>query len=242
MATPSIAGSAQSYNNAASSVSHTLSSVVVPSGTDALVALVQLNSATAPSSVVFNGGEALTLLQGNVYSGTAMRTYLYELLNPTATTADLVVTLSGANYLTIQVIKLADVDTASPRGTIATTTNVFGTTQTVNVTSVADDLVVDFIAYETSGTIAADASQTEVVDDVPGIGSGGAALGRIGISTKVATTTSTAMSWTATASQRAAYIGVAYKGASSTTYPQNRGRSLGTGSIGMGNGFGYKRF
>ena len=160
-----------------------------------LVGVVWRNTSTAIpiSGVTFNG---TTMTQvGTNTALTNRRLAIYSLVNPPAsTTGNVVVTLSGSTNATDIVAGAANfsgVDQTTPLGTFATASSSSGTTPSVAVTTVANDLVFDTVVAA-NGTLTVGSGQTSrwnVTPTTANITSGG--------STEPATTTSTTMSWTA---------------------------------------------
>ena len=133
---------------------------------------------------------ALTLKGTQYYTSQARRVAIYYLVAPTAsTTADVVVSFSGAVYGVAGAVSFAGVDQCIPLGTqLGATGNT--ATATVSPVTVAGDLVFDTVAAGTALTV--DGSQAQQWN----IGDGTTIYG--GASTKTATGTPTAMSWTLT--------------------------------------------
>jgi uncharacterized repeat protein (TIGR01451 family) len=138
-------------------------------------------------STVTWGGTALSPV-GTIYNGNTRRVAIYQLLNPSASTpADLVIIMSGvvANIVA-GAASFSGVDQKPPLGFIgnsATSTN-----PNVTVTTSPNDLVFDTVTA-TNGTLTVGNDQTSLWNVTStSISAGG--------STKLATTTSTLMSWT----------------------------------------------
>jgi hypothetical protein len=133
---------------------------------------------------------ALTLKGTQYYTSQARRVAIYYLVAPTAsTTADVVVSFSGAVYGVAGAVSFAGVDQCTPLGTqLGATGNT--ATATVSPITVAGDLVFDTVAAGTALTVNGSQAQQWMAGDGTSI-YGGA-------STKPATGTPTAMSWTLT--------------------------------------------
>jgi hypothetical protein len=178
--------------------------------------LVELMGRFASVTSVTYGGSAVDLVAGSDAgagtAGTAHRhVRLARMIAPAVGTADLVVTITGnTGSATIRVRNLVDVDQTTPlraQGSdYALSASGTGSTgDTLNVTSVADDLVLDLAAISTTPTIGS--GQTLA-------GYGGQPTNQRS-STKVASGTSTAMVWTYS-SGTFAHCAVAIVGATAT--------------------------
>ena len=148
------------------------------------------------STVTFNS-VALSSVGTSYYSGQARRVQIWRLLAPAAsTTANVVVTFSGAVYGVAGAVDFAGVDQCTPLGTALGATGNTGTA-TVSPTSVAGDLVFDTVAAGTALTVnGSQAPQWNIGDGTNIYG---------GASTKTATGTTTTMSWTLTSGYWATY-------------------------------------
>ena len=152
------------------------------------------------SSVTWNGAaESFTSLFDNGPSSTGTSGWL--LLNPTITTANIVVTYTGpiADSQNAGVVSLIGVNTSA--GVAGATRSIFsgsgtGTTLTVDVTDcVSGDLVID-TACVARPEIFVDASQTSRAEDQSIQGG----FLSFGISTETAVSATTTMSWTCSSS------------------------------------------
>lgn len=148
------------------------------------------------TSVTYNGSAINAVVGSSVGAGAAGTTHrqvaMYYLVAPTVGTASLVVTVSGNNQGTVRVRNMVDVDQSTPLRSqgggnfAASASGASSTSDTLSVTSVAGDLVLDLIAVSTTGTIGA--GQTRA-------GYGTQPTNQYA-STKVATGTSESMAWT----------------------------------------------
>lgn len=183
----------------------TLTNHVVSSGTDLLIVGVSMKFGTiSVSSVYWNTTEQLASI-GSAQEQDDAHAELFYLVNPTATTADVVVTLSGtlggSNGIVVGAIGFDGVDTGDPLGTVATATTVT-TVLTVDVSSASGQLVIDCVSNK-SLTFSADGGQTERWNLQDGSDSGGC-------STEAGAATVT-MSWTQAGSIQGAIVGVGIK-------------------------------
>jgi len=148
------------------------------------------------TSVTYNGSAINAVVGSSVGAGAAGTAHrqvaMYYLVAPTVGTASLVVTVSGNNQGTVRVRNMVDVDQSTPLRSqgggnfAASASGASSTSDTLSVTSVAGDLVLDLIAVSTTGTIGA--GQTRA-------GYGTQPTNQYA-STKVATGTSESMAWT----------------------------------------------
>ncbi len=134
------------------------------------------------------GGQSLTLVVSRVGGSAPARIEIWQLVNPNAGTANVVVNLSGnADGVSIGATTFTGVDQTTALGTFVSD---IGTSNapTVNVSSVAGELVYDVVAGKDSGTLTQGAGQTELWD----VDAGGQSRGASSIETGAATVT---MSW-----------------------------------------------
>tara|TARA_R110000772_G_C13310276_1_gene440144 strand:- start:4658 stop:5335 length:678 start_codon:yes stop_codon:yes gene_type:complete len=156
-----IAHSTTSTATAGGASTTTIASFVV-SGTDPVlvVKVATKGSGITVSSVVFNTTETFDAV-GTDINGDA-RASMYVLPNPTATTADVVITLSGAARHVSACSLYTGVDDATPiRAAATTTANGTDAAPTVNVTSISGEMVVDSMAQVSAGPDTATAGNTE---------------------------------------------------------------------------------
>lgn len=103
-------------NHGSSVSSLTLSNVVVGGSDRILDVVVALGTNTVSvSSVAFNTSESLTLLRFRQITGGVQRLEVWGLTAPTATTADVVITLSGSTNVTATAQPRTGVDQTTPR-------------------------------------------------------------------------------------------------------------------------------
>lgn len=143
------------------------------------------------NTVTFNG-----VALSEVYEAQAAQNLAYwELVNPDATTANVVVTWSAAaDEIAAGAVSCTNVHQTTPRRGTYAIANGSSTTATVNIASNTDDLVIDMVVWDNPNGITGGASQTErwSREDVDGYSS-------YGQSTEPGAATTT-MSWTAVAS------------------------------------------
>jgi hypothetical protein len=166
---------------------------VVPTGANRLM-LVGISwkpdSASAIISVAF-GGTPLTSI-GTSYVGNDHRVDMYQLVNPSTDSANVVVSFNGSTKGShVSVSTFAGVNQATPLGTRANATG-DNTVPTVNVASASGDLVFDVLTSEKDGTaVSVGAGQTSLwttgTTNITEIRSAG--------STEPATGANTVMSW-----------------------------------------------
>ncbi len=121
------------------------------------------NAGPAVSSVTYSG-QSLTLVGSRVGGSAPVRIEIWQLVNPTSGTADVVVTLSSnADGVSVGATTFTGVDQTTPLGTFA---SAIGTSNTpsVNVSSALGELVYDVVAGKNSGTLAAGSGQTGLWD------------------------------------------------------------------------------
>ena len=123
-------------------ISHT------PAGAHRLLTVCIAVEGLPEASVIgatFNTSESLTKLTHITHPDDNCRAEVWYLVNPTATTANVVVTLDGSKKAAVGAVTFAGVDQSAPID--GTTTNTGGnSTATVNVSSQARDLVADCMA------------------------------------------------------------------------------------------------
>lgn len=199
---------------AAGSVGSLTLSHTVPSGQSLLAILVEWGGANTISSVTWNGSAAsayITQVNTSVAANNNRRNCaIYYVLSPTARTADIVVTFSTTvNVAAISALNISDSDTSTPFRGYSTADLAGGaTTAGGAVGSVSGDLIIDVLSGRYNGS--QDVSQTRWTYNTGVSGFGG------GTSSKVATSASTSMSWSfsATGAVGVTWIGAAVKPAS----------------------------
>lgn len=149
------------------------------------------SSGTVTVSAVFNTSESFTsvITSANALGGNDKRSAILRLVNPTATTANVVATYSGSSYPLMTVEEWSSVDTASPTHD-ATANNSEGTTPTVNVANVlSGEVTIDAMCGGSTPSVGAGQTQSQNVNLVSSI---------YGATSYDTTTTGTnTMSWTA---------------------------------------------
>jgi hypothetical protein len=160
-----IAGGTTVSGTNTASATITLSSIVTTGSDKYLLCSVTWgNTQTSPTSVVFNGSENLTKVNG-VLKGTGEGADFWELKNPSSTTANVVVTFSAAPSIGISAgcTPYTGVDQTTPSdGFVSVTGSVNPDPQpTLDVTSATDDLVVDALETNGDGTLTIGGGQTQ---------------------------------------------------------------------------------
>lgn len=169
------------------------------------------------TSLTFNGVALtrLTFFNNPDSPGRESRAEYWYLVNPPATTASVVVTLSASTAVAAGCVSFTEVSQSTPHGTAATGKGDAESTS-LDVSSVSGELVLDVMSMRVGTTpIIVGAGQTEQVNKVSGAGFGNATLG---MSTEAGATTTT-MTWSVAAGQGAkawTAIGVSLKGATSS--------------------------
>ena len=118
------------------------------------------NSGGSISSVVFNGSENLTLVGSEANGGDA-NSSLYQLAAPTATTADVVITLSASERIVAAASSYHGVDQTNPlRASSFASATGTDATPTVDVLAISGDRVVDSLCQVSAGPDVATADHT----------------------------------------------------------------------------------
>jgi hypothetical protein len=179
------------------------------------------------SGVTFNGSSTgwglIQSEQGPSSVGSNNRITLWGLKNPTATTADVVVTMAGTcAEVGVHVLSVYNVDQTTPLGTPATAEGDADTVATVDVSAATDDLVYDAVFGNVNPAAGSTAggSQTERSEVFPVSGT------LLHTSTAPGATTTT-MSWTADGEWLEwVQLGVALKAAGGEEPPITDGPAL----------------
>jgi hypothetical protein len=204
-----IAYDAGSSSAPASGSSSATFSHVVASGSDRILVVGTLGRSSDSNRVVTGvtyGGNALTFLRADengLGSGNISRTELWYRVAPTAGTADVVVTFTGAvtSVVAAAAMSFTGVDQASPIDAQGTHAENGVTSVTTDITTVADNAwALDFIFQSGGADLTAGAGQTERVEAT-------AVSRTIGMSTEGPQTPAGAvtMSWSWTLSAGAIY-------------------------------------
>ncbi len=193
--------------------SATISIGMAPTGTNRamLCGISTQNTTRTGVSVVFNTTESLTFVTWRDFDSAGLQAHaeLWKLVNPTATSANVVFTLTGATAVSVGCIAFSDVDQTTPFGTVSDN-GARSNTASVDVASATGELVMDVMSMRVGTTgITAGAGQTNYIEQVSGAGAGNVTLG---LSTEAGATT-TAMTWTVddTTAKSWASIGVSVK-------------------------------
>lgn len=160
------------------------------------------DSADFPTSVTYNG-VALTLI-GSTSNG-QYTVYQYYLIAPATGANNIEVAVSGNVFDFVgSGVSLTGVDQTTAIGTQAVNSGT-DTTPTVNVTSAANEYVIDALIITHGGTLTVDGSQTQ---QAQAIGGAGFVKGASSTEGGAATTT---MSWGNSSSQAWAIVGTPFK-------------------------------
>ncbi len=171
----------------------TLSSVVVVASADCMACCVgnmdTSDNGANVTSINFNTDETFT----EVFDTTAgdNGAAIARLLDPTATTADVVVVLSESSEgVAAGIVLMSGVDQTTPARGTGNTASGSSAAPSVDVTTVSGDFVIDCLSYIGTGAATADGSQVERWNEETI-----ASVGGVGSSTEAATGTTTTMSW-----------------------------------------------
>lgn len=209
-----------------------------PTGSNKIIYALVGCGATSPgdpNSVKYastggTGGEAMTLLDSVRTVNTNVKTSIWKLANPSASSGTIWAQYASSNDER-WIIAVA-VQDASGENTIAYATANAVTTATVNATSTTGELVLDFLSVldggGTGGSITVGAGQTSIKElEGPGTGSSTniSAFENAGISQETASGTPTTMSWTMNVGMdygiHAFQVLPAAAGPTINTHPQN---------------------
>lgn len=132
----------------------------VPSGLNRLLVVqVGLRAFRTVTSVTYNG-VALTKLGAVQYSaGNFARAEIWYLVAPAVGTANVVVTISGAEVVEAAALNFVNVNQTTPMSTMGSNTGLGGSSAAVNITSQEGDLVLDMLVKE-GGTLTPGTGQT----------------------------------------------------------------------------------
>ena len=184
----------------------TLSHTIADNNLRLLVVL----SAGIPSSVTYDG-IPLTLADSQVGGDAGID--IWYMVNPPVGTANIVGTAATSRKMSIQVFDFKNADIASPLRTAVkeTTTDVGEHTADLTTTTVAGDIVIDYITTNDDRSLTVGSGQTLVSDGV----TGSAGDYRFGSSHETASGTSTVMSYVVSGSNHT-YMAVPVTGTTAT--------------------------
>lgn len=169
-----------------------------------LVFITIYHISSTVSGVTYNGVAATAVPSGSATNGN-YAVYSYYLIAPATSSNTVSVSVSGGVYdVGVAAISLTGVHQSSPLGTAVTATG-SSTTPSVNVSSAADEIVVDGLVIVHNGTLSVGAGQTSRWNAATGNGF----IKQAG-STEGGTGTTT-MSWTNSTSQDWATVGIPVK-------------------------------
>lgn len=210
MTIPTLIGSPASQSDNGGS-SATISFAVGAGTNRCLVVHVSSFDAGSTATGVTYGGVALTQVGAGQQDGGGGKISIWRLLAPTVGTANVVVTCGGAmDFLFTVVSAWQDVDQTTPFGTAAGASAANNSTPTVNVTTAVDDATLAVVRTysNTTYTLTANGTSLAKVENNAVLDSGAAQY-------RVATTTTTTVSWTRSATNPSddwQIYGVALKG------------------------------
>jgi len=144
-------------DNAQATVS-TISMTVTGTDPCLVVGVSTKGASITHNTVAFNGSESFTKIQDNI-NGNA-RSSIWVLENPTATTANVVITLSGSSRYVTAASLFTDVDDTTP---VRTSNSANGTNNnpSTSLTAVSGDLIIDNLCQVSAGPDTATASHTQ---------------------------------------------------------------------------------
>lgn len=119
-----------------------------------LVYVSYKNNTDVTTSVVFNGTETLTRLTGGIYGSTQVGSTWY-LMNPTATTANVVVTLSNSEKAAIGAVTYTGVQEINTTNHSTTTGQNSSPTDTI-ITDFADSWIINSLAVRSRNSVITD--------------------------------------------------------------------------------------
>lgn len=119
------------------------------------------NNPQAPNSIVFNGTENFTLEKTALDSDGA-QCFLYYLVNPSVTTADVVITMPGSMRMVGYVAYFTGVNQNDPFTAETAEAQGNNDAPTVNINSAADEICIDIMVQVSAGPDTAVASHTEI--------------------------------------------------------------------------------
>lgn len=198
--------------------------------TNLMVALIAYREENRTiSSITWNTTENFTYVDRRMAGTLEAGAELWYLKTPTNTTANVVVSMSGAGvYIAGIILNIRGADIKGTTfGTHSETSSANSTSSSINVASVAGDLVIDIMSKKNSSeTQAVSGSNTLIATDVTTNGTRAENI-VVAASYLVATSTSTTMSWNWANNRPNAQIGIAIKPyILSETYRTRRGIDL----------------
>lgn len=158
-----------------------------------------------PTSVTFNGSSTGISLHGSRIDATNRPSgFWYQLVAPTQTTANVVVSFNASTHAVVIVEAFSGVDQTTPLGTLQTAAASTGTAMNLTCTSgTADDLISDLAglhkALDGAATVAVASSQTPTQN---GTSNASSTLAAVGAAAYQSGGTSVACNYTASASSR----------------------------------------
>ena len=145
-----------------------------------LYCFIQDNAQAGVNSCTWNTTEALTLFASGSFNSAGDNWYIYRLINPTATTANVVTVKTATGAMNQVCVVYNGVDQTTPND-VEDEAEGSGTAAQNTVASAAGDTTIAFVAASGSTTMAEASGETERVDD----GSGSRAYELAGADTTV---------------------------------------------------------
>lgn len=175
------------------------------------------------SSAPTYGGASMAEIINSTNVSANVRVWVYGLVAPATGANNLAFTYSGASAgrTVIAVRSFTGVDQSTPIGTAVAGT-AGGGTRTVDVTSAANELVVDMGLNRSGGTLTVGAGQTQRVNQASAVGD------QVGTSSDEAGAGTVTMSWTSTGDDEWVLVGIPLKPSSTETTPLGRPAQLNT--------------
>ena len=189
----------------------------VGSGTNRLLLVgITIYQTTRRVSSVTWGAQSLTYIT-SMTRGANVRISWWQLKNPDSGTKNITVTLDGTSRCTFGAASYENVHQTTTFGTYAKTSS-YGSTMSINVSSAADELVVDAAAWQGNSTASVGALQTSRYNRLGNPGS--IKMGTAGSSEPGAGTVT--MSWSLSSPRNWAIIGIPLKPAPTPPTPSVR--------------------
>jgi hypothetical protein len=129
------------------------------------------NSVVIPDSVIFNTSENFAIEEGGIDGGD-VQCFLYYLIAPTETTADMVFTMPAVRRMVGYVAYFTGVDQSTPF--TANTANAQGSdaAPTVDVSSAANEMCIDILAQVSAGPHTIDSNTGTLICNSAAVGGG----------------------------------------------------------------------
>ena len=142
---------------------HTVALTINNNSNRVLYAFIVDYAQTGITSVTWNTSEALSVYASGSFNGAGDNWYIYRLINPTATTANLVTVYATSDAHILEIASLYNVDQTTPDDG-ADEAEGSGTAAQNTVTSATGDLALAFAASSGSSTFDPASGETEILD------------------------------------------------------------------------------